>query len=103
MKIELPPASTPTLRATEAVFDDLREVGMGVSEWEGVSERFVQVAVHADRAFLISALPVLACVLRQSAIAVTQPDWRIWDLFYATGRRTHGDTLPKRPIILKGT
>ena len=92
-----------TLRATEAIFGNLHEVGMGASEWEGVPERFVQIAVRTEPAYLASALPVLARTLAQDAIAATQPDWCMWDLFYATGRRTHGGALSERPIILKGT
>lgn len=91
-----------TLRATEALFGPPLSVAMGRSEWQGVPERFVQIAVLATPERVSRDVSNLAAALHQAAIAVTaanvRPDCR-WILYKPTGVDSIGGTLAEFPII----
>ena len=90
-----------TLRATSAALGPARAVGMGRGEWNGVPERFVQIAVETDRDMIARRVGNLAAALRQEAIAVTLPDGGYWVLYHADGRDwVIGGPLSEFPIIL---
>lgn len=93
-----------TLRATEAVFSDLRAVGMVRGEWEGVAERTLHIAVRSGPNYLFAMLPSLARILQQQAVAVTLPGGGHWDIVYADGHRETGGSHADFPIAvdLKG-
>jgi hypothetical protein len=91
-----------TLARTMAVFGAPLAVGMGRSEWNGVPERFVQIAVRADRDMIALRTPGLAAALHQEAIAYIK--WgnifATWSLFSAAGGYYPGGNTEDFPIIL---
>jgi hypothetical protein len=102
---EPPRQLADTLARTMAVFGAPLAVGMGRSEWNGVPERFVQIAVRADRDTIALRTPGLAAALHQEAIAYIysgsiQSRLLSWGLFSAAGGYYLGGSTEEFPIIL---
>lgn len=87
-----------SLRAVEALFGPPLSVAMGRSEWEGVPERFVQVAVLTDHEAVLRRAPLLAAALHRQTIAVIRPGASRWTLTGAGGP-TPGGTVAEFPVL----
>jgi hypothetical protein len=73
-------------------------LAIGRSEWQGVPERFVQIAADEIGAKYIAAL--LADCLDQDAVAYLPPDADRWMIVNPQGVETPGGTLAEFPCIV---
>lgn len=91
-----------TLRAAEMLFGPPVSVAMGRSEWQGVPERFIQIAVLSTPYAVATAAPRLALALQQDTVAVihaTTAPHATWILYNRCGIDSIGGTVAEFPII----
>lgn len=79
-----------------------RDLAIGRAEWQGVPERFIQIATEAEDRPEWKAM-TFARRLSQDAVAYLAPGADAWMLVDKAGNETPGGTLAEFPCIVKRT